>query len=108
MRSAGQGSGGAAVASDNLRFLYTDYVKRQIVEIGLVIGGHYLLQRLIKQGEYCTIYQGLDQLFQRSVAVKAVPADQMSIYRAAVRMTSQISYPDIFGLYDLLATPAQL
>jgi len=78
------------------------------VEIGLVIGGHYLLQRLIKQGEYCTVYQGLDQLFQRSVAVKAVPAAQMSIYRAAVRMTSQFSYPNIVGLYDLVAKPDKL
>ena len=78
------------------------------MEIGLVIGGHYLLQRLIKQGEYCTIYQGLDQLFQRSVAVKAVPAAQMSIYRAAVRMTSQFSYPNIVGLYDLVAKPDKL
>jgi len=78
------------------------------VEIGLVIGGHYLLQRLIKQGEYCTIYQGFDQLFQRSVAVKAVPAAQVSIYRSALRMTSQFSYPNIVGLYDLVAKPDKL
>ena len=47
-------------------------VARQIVEIGRVIGGHYLLQRLIKQGQYAVIYQGVDQAFQRVVAVKAV------------------------------------
>ena len=78
------------------------------MEIGLVIGGRYLLQRLIKQGEYCTVYQGFDQLFHRSVAVKAVPAAQVSIYRAAVRMTSQFSYPNIVGLYDLVAKPDKL
>ncbi len=78
------------------------------MEIGLVIGGHYLLQRLIKQGEYCTVYQGFDQLFHRNVAVKAVSAAQMSIYRSAVRMTSQFSYPNIVGLYDLVAKSDKL
>ncbi len=78
------------------------------MEIGLVIGGHYLLQRLIKQGEYCTVYQGFDQLFHRNVAVKAVPAAQISIYRSAVRMTSQFSYPNIVGLYDLVAKSDKL
>jgi len=54
------------------------------VEIGRVIGGHYLLQRLIKQGQYAIIYQGVDQAFQRAVAVKALDADQIPVYRAAV------------------------
>lgn len=78
------------------------------MEIGLVIGGRYLLQRLIKQGEYSTVYQGFDQLFHRNVAVKAVPAAQVSIYRAAVRLTSQFSHPNIVGLYDLVAKPDKL
>jgi serine/threonine protein kinase len=78
------------------------------VETGLVIGGHYLLQHLIKQGQFSTVYQGVDQLFQRSVAVKSVPADQIPTYRAAVRMTSQFSYPNIIGLYDLVAKPDRL
>jgi len=78
------------------------------VETGLVIGGHYLLQRLIKQGPYCAVYQGVDQLFQRLVAVKSVPAAQVAVYRAAVRMTSQFSYPNIVGLYDLASKPDRL
>jgi eukaryotic-like serine/threonine-protein kinase len=78
------------------------------VETGLVIGGHYLLQHLIKQGQFSTVYQGVDQLFQRNVAVKSVPAAQIPAYRAAVRMTSQFSYPNIIGLYDLVAKPDRL
>ncbi len=78
------------------------------METGLVIGGHYLLQHLIKQGQFSTVYHGVDQLFQRNVAVKSVPADQLPAYRAAVRMTSQFSYPNIIGLYDLVAKPDRL
>ncbi|MFL5625581.1 MAG: protein kinase domain-containing protein [Ktedonobacteraceae bacterium] len=78
------------------------------METGLVIGGHYLLQRLIKQGQFSTVYWGVDQLFQRNVAVKSVPAAQIPEYRAAVRMTAQFSYPNIIGLYDLVAKPDRL
>src|SRR5947209_2316856 len=77
-------------------------------ETGQVIGGYYLLQRLIKQGQYCNVYQGVDQRFQRNVAVKSVPAAQVSTYRAAVRLTAQFSYPHIVGLYDLAAKPDHL
>src|SRR5205809_4415237 len=80
----------------------------QIVETGLVIGGHYLLQRLIKQGQYSTVYQGVDQLFQRMVAVKSVPAAHIQTYRVAVRLTSQFSHPNIVGLYDLTIKPDRL
>lgn len=78
------------------------------METGLTIGGHYLLQRLIQQGEYCTVYQGVDQLFQRPVAVKSVSAAQIPAYRAAVRMTSQFSFPNTVGLYDLVAKPDRI
>lgn len=78
------------------------------METGLVIGGRYLLQRLIKQGQYSTIYQGVDQLFQRNVAIKSAPAVQLPTYRAAVRMTSQFSHPNIVSLYDLVAKPDKL
>jgi len=83
-------------------------VARQIVEIGQVIGGHYLLQRLIQQGPYSTVFQGVDQSFQRVVAVKAVSAAYIPMYRAAVRKTSQLSYPHITMLYDLVSEPDRL
>jgi serine/threonine protein kinase len=85
-----------------LTYVIAPKAKRHIVETGLVIGGHYLLQRLIKQGPYSTVYQGVDQLFQRMVAVKAVSAAHIPAYRAAVRLTSQFSYPHIIVLYDLV------
>jgi serine/threonine protein kinase len=78
------------------------------VETGQVIGGHYLLHHLIKQGQFATVYQGVDQLFQRNVAVKSVPAAQTAAYRAAVRLTSQFSHPNVIGLYDLVAKPDRL
>jgi serine/threonine protein kinase len=83
-------------------------VARQIVEIGRVIGGHYLLQRLIKQGQYAVIYQGVDQAFQRAVAVKAVDAAHIPVYRAAVRRTSQFTFPNMVGLYDLVTEQEKL
>jgi serine/threonine protein kinase len=83
-------------------------VARQIVEIGQVIGGHYLLQRLIQQGQYSTVFQGVDQSFQRVVAVKAVSAAYIPMYRAAVRKTSQFSFPHITMLYDLVIEPDRL
>ncbi|TMD68689.1 MAG: hypothetical protein E6I91_03900 [Chloroflexi bacterium] len=83
-------------------------VARQIVELGRVIGGHYLLQRLIKQGQYAVIYQGVDQAFQRAVAVKAVDAAQIPVYRAAVRRTSQFTFPNMVSLYDLVTEQENL
>lgn len=72
------------------------------MEIGRVIGGHYLLQGLIKQGQYATVYQGIDQAFQRVVAVKAVDSNQAQVYRAAVRRTAQFTFSNMVGLYDLV------
>ena len=79
-----------------------------IVETGRVINRRYLLQRLIKQGQICTVYQGVDQLLQRVVAVKTVPASYVLPYRAAIQMTSHFSHPNVIGLYDLIAEPGSL
>jgi len=79
-----------------------------IVETGRVINRRYLLQRLIKQGQICAVYQGVDQLLQRVVAVKTVPASYVLPYRAAIQMTSHFSHPNIIGLYDLIAEPGSL
>jgi hypothetical protein len=67
-----------------------------------------LLQRLIQQGQICAVYQGVDQLLQRVVAVKIVPASYVLPYRAAIQMTSHFSHPHIIGLYDLIAEPGSL
>lgn len=78
------------------------------MEIGQVIGGRYLLQRLIQQGQFSTVYQGIDQSFQRLVAVKSVSAAYMPLYREAVRKTAQFSFPNIVTLYDLVIEPERL
>lgn len=81
---------------------------RQIVETGRVINRRYLLQRLIKQGQVCAIYQGMDQVLQRVVAVKAVPAPHIPAYRAALKMTADFSHPNVVGTYDLVMEPEML
>jgi serine/threonine protein kinase len=78
------------------------------VETGRVINRRYLLQRLLKQGRACIVYQGVDQVLQRTVAVKSVPARHIPAYRAAIRMISHFSHPNIIGLYDLIAEPETL
>ncbi|HZS76324.1 MAG TPA: protein kinase [Ktedonobacteraceae bacterium] len=72
------------------------------METGRVISRRYLLQRLIKQGQFSVVYQGIDQVLQRIVTVKAVPASQVAAYRAAIKMTAHFSHPNIVGLYDLV------
>ncbi len=72
------------------------------METGRVINGRYLLQRLVKQTPFCTVYQGMDQRLQRAVAVKSVLATYVPVYKNAVKMTANFSHPHIIGLYDLL------
>lgn len=73
-----------------------------MAETGRVIAKRYLLQRLIKQGQHCVVYQGVDQALKRAVAVKIVPAVHIPAYRAAIRATASFSHPNIVGTYDLV------
>jgi serine/threonine protein kinase len=75
------------------------------VETGRVINKRYLLQRLIKHGQVCAIYQGVDQVLQRTVAIKVVPSSQITAYKTAIKLTAHFSHPNIVGLYDLVAEP---
>jgi len=78
------------------------------VETGRVINRRYLLQRLVKQGQCSAVYQGTDQVLQRVVTVKAVPAPYIQAYRAAIKLTAHFSHPNIIGLYDLVIEPDML
>jgi serine/threonine protein kinase len=78
------------------------------LETGRVINRRYLLQRLIKHGQVCAIYQGTDQVLQRTVAIKVVPSSDMTAYRAAIKLTAHFSHPNIVGLYDLVIEPETL
>lgn len=75
------------------------------METGRVINRRYLLQRLLKQGQSSHVYQGTDQVLQRPVTVKIVPAPSIEAYRAAIKLTAQFSHPNIIGLYDLVMEP---
>lgn len=79
-----------------------------MVETGLIIQKRYLLQRLLKQGQACAVYQGSDQVLQRAVAVKVAPPEHQAAYRAAIRSTSQFSHPNIIGIYDLIVEADKL
>lgn len=72
------------------------------METGRVVNRRYLLQRLLRQGQYSAVYAGTDQVLQRPVAVKAVPAPYVQDYQAAIKLTAQFSQPNIIGLYDLV------
>jgi serine/threonine protein kinase len=72
------------------------------LETGRVINRRYLLQRLIKHGQVCAIYQGTDQVLLRTVAIKVVPSTDITAYRAAIKLTAHFSHPNILGLYDLV------
>ena len=72
------------------------------METGRVINRRYLLQRLIKHGQVSAIYQGTDQVLQRTVAIKVVPSPDVTAYRAAIKLTAHFSHPNIVGLYDLV------
>ena len=78
------------------------------METGRVINRRYLLQRLIKHGQVCAIYQGTDQVLQRTVAIKVVPSSDITAYRAAIKLTAYFSHPNIVGLYDLVVEPETL
>jgi len=67
-----------------------------------LIHKRYQLQRMIAQGQACTVYLAFDQVLQRSVAVKIVPAAYMEAYRAAIRLTASFSHPNIVGTYDFV------
>ena len=67
-----------------------------------LIHKRYQLQRMLTQGQVCTIYLAFDQVLQRAVVVKLVPAEQMSAYKNALRLTASFSHPNIIGTYDFL------
>jgi len=50
----------------------------------------------------------MDQVLQRVVAVKAVPAPHIPAYRAALKMTADFSHPNVVGTYDLVMEPEML
>ncbi|GCE18735.1 protein kinase domain-containing protein [Dictyobacter kobayashii] len=83
-------------------------LERLTVETGRVIQRRYLLQRLVQQGQTCAVYQGFDQVLQRTVAIKSAAVEHIPAYRAAIRATAQFAHPNIIGIYDLIVEPDAL
>jgi hypothetical protein len=72
------------------------------VETGGLIQERYRLQQLIKEGQSALVYQGWDEALSRIVAIKAVPVPDIAAYRAAIKLTSHFSHPNIISMYDLV------
>src|SRR5579862_2579360 len=79
-----------------------------MVETGQLIQERYQLQQSLRQGRFCQVLQAFDQRLQRPIAVKAIPAEHAAAYRAALRLTSQFSHPNIIGVYDIIIEPGVL
>ena len=65
----------------------------------------YQLQRVLTQGQVCTIYLAFDQVLQRAVTVKIIPAEHIAVYKASIRLTAQFSHANIIGTYDFIQEP---
>jgi serine/threonine protein kinase len=78
------------------------------VEKERLISGRYLLQRPLARGQFCTVYKGFDQVLQRAVAVKVVPASSIAPYREAATLTAGFSHPNITGVYDMVTDAEML
>ncbi|HZU65706.1 MAG TPA: protein kinase [Ktedonobacteraceae bacterium] len=72
------------------------------METGRVISRRYLLEHPIQQGQICAVFSGMDQVLQRRVAVKVVPAAYIPTYQLAIKMTASFSHPNIVGIYDIV------
>ncbi|HEV2472948.1 MAG TPA: protein kinase, partial [Chthonomonadales bacterium] len=72
------------------------------MDTGRLIQERYRLQQLIKQGQTAAVYYGWDEVLSRAVVVKSVPAPYMADYRAALKLTSHFSHPNIVSMYDLV------
>ena len=73
-----------------------------------LIHKRYQLQRVLTQGQVCTIYLAFDQVLQRAVTVKIIPADHIAVYKASIRLTAQFSHANIIGTYDFIQEPDAL
>ena len=78
------------------------------MDTGRVIHRRYLLQHVLERGIACAVYQGFDQVLQRTVVIKIVPAEYIPAYRVAIRTTSQFAHPHITGLFDVIVEPETL
>ncbi len=70
-----------------------------------LIHKRYQLQRVLTQGQVCTIYLAFDQVLQRAVTVKIIPAEHIAVYKASIRLTAQFSHANIIGTYDFIQEP---
>ncbi|HLH63740.1 MAG TPA: protein kinase [Ktedonobacteraceae bacterium] len=73
------------------------------METGRVISKRYLLEHPIQPVHICAVFSGTDQVLQRRVAVKVVPAPYIPTYQLAIKMTASFSHPNIVGIYDIVS-----
>lgn len=73
-----------------------------ISHVGLRLLNRYSIDEPLPAGALCRVYRGQDTVLRRSIAVKAVPPDQIKTYRKALHTTAALSHPAIVTTYDAL------
>ncbi|HLJ80967.1 MAG TPA: protein kinase, partial [Ktedonobacterales bacterium] len=74
----------------------------EISHVGLRLLNRYSIDEPLPAGALCRVYRGQDTVLRRSIAVKAVPPEQVATYRNALHATASLSHPAIVTTYDAL------
>lgn len=68
---------------------------------GTQLLGRYQVGDLLAQGTLCAVYHGQDTVLRRPVIVKTAPAELITAYRYALRMTAAFTHPAVVVTYDV-------
>lgn len=76
---------------------------------GLWLANHrYQLGGFRAAGALCAVYDGLDDVLSRAVAIKVAPLSSVDTYQEALITTAGLSYPAFLAVYDALVQDERL
>jgi serine/threonine protein kinase len=78
------------------------------VQLPLRISDRYEVGEELGQGLGSQVFRGEDTVLKRLVAIKLVPPESASAYRAALGATARVGHPAFIGIYDALEYEGQL
>lgn len=76
------------------------------ITLGTRLSGRYRLEARVAAGGMSTVYRAIDEILERTVAVKlmnrefATDSDQLERFRREARAVAQLSHPNIVGVID--------
>lgn len=85
---------------------YQAELARQINEMEDTINGRYMPKRLVGTGGLGSVYEGMDRLLQRKVAIKVINPNaeaNKNIWEAALeeaKLTANLQHPNIISVFD--------